>query len=146
MIQRPVQKHTVIFQKLFIMERKFPLIPSILVNNKLIPNFKEKTNHFKAFFTSQCTSISNDSVLPNTKRSVYNVDLSSIQFEDQDILKIIRSLNYNKAHSYDNISIRLLIISNSSIVKPLSIIFKNCLQTGTFPNNWKTSNVVPNHK
>ena len=28
-------------------------------------------------------------------------------------------------------------------MKPLSIIFKNCLQSGTFPNNWKKSNVVP---
>ena len=27
-------------------------------------------------------------------------------------------------------------------MKPLSIIFKNCLQSGTFPNNWKKSNVV----
>ena len=35
---------------------------------------------------------------------------------------------------------------DSSIVKPLSIIFKNCLQTETFPNNWKKSNVVPIHK
>ena len=31
-------------------------------------------------------------------------------------------------------------------MKPLSIIFKNCLQTGTFPNNWRKSNVVPIHK
>ena len=31
-------------------------------------------------------------------------------------------------------------------MKPLSIIFKNCLQTGNFPNNWKKSNVVPIHK
>ena len=31
-------------------------------------------------------------------------------------------------------------------MKPLSIIFKNCLQTGTFPNNWKRPNVVPIHK
>ena len=69
-----------------------------------------------------------------------------MQFEDHYILKIIRSFNYNKAHGYDNISIRLLKICNSSIVRPLSIIFKNCLQTGTFPNNWKNSNVVPVHK
>ena len=34
----------------------------------------------------------------------------------------------------------------SSIVKPLSIILKNCLQTGTFPNDWKKSNFVPIHK
>ena len=34
----------------------------------------------------------------------------------------------------------------SSIVKPLSIIFKNCLQSRSFPNNWKKSNVAPIHK
>ena len=32
----------------------------------------------------------------------------------------------------------------SSIVRPLSIIFKNCLQNESFPNNWK--NAVPIHK
>ena len=48
---------------------------------------------------SQCTPISNDSALPDSSNSVSNVSLSSIHFEDQDILKIIRSLNY-KAHGY----------------------------------------------
>ena len=126
--------------------KKIPLIPPILVNSKLISNFKEKANHFNAFFASQCTRVSNDSVLPSKTNSVSNVSLSSIQFKDQDILKIIRSLNYNKAHGYEDISIRLLKICDSSTVKPLSIIFKNCLQTGTFPNNWKKSNVVTVHK
>ena len=123
-----------------------PLIPSILVNNKLISNFKEKANYFNDFFVSQYNPISNDSALLNSSSSVSNVSLSSIHFEDKDILKIIRSLNYNKAHGYYDISIRLLKICDSSIVRPVSIIFKNCLQTGTFPNNWKKSNVVPIHK
>ena len=126
--------------------KKIPLIPPILVNNKLISNFKEKANHCNTFFTSQCTPVSNDSALPSTSNSVSNVSLSSIQFKDQCILKIIHSLNYNKAHGYNDISIRLLKICDSSTVKPLSIIFKNCLQTGTFPNNWKKSDVVPIHK
>ena len=126
--------------------KKIPLIPPILVNSKLISNFKEKANHFNAFFASQCTRVSNDSVLPSKTNSVSNVSLSSIQFKDQDILKITRFLNYNKAHGYDDISIRLLKICDSSIVQPLLIIFKNCLQTGTFPNNWKKSNVVTVHK
>ena len=98
------------------------------------------------FFTSQCTPVSNDSALPSATNSVSNVSLSSIQFKDHDILKIIRSLNYNKAHGYDDISIKLSKICDSSIVKPLSIIFKNYLQTGTFPNNRKKSNVVPIHE
>ena len=141
MIQRRVQKLKTLYNG-----KKIPLIPPILVNNKLISNFKEKANHFNAFFASQCTPVSNDSALPSTTNSVSNVSLSSIQFKDQDILKIIRSLNYNKAQGYDDISIRLFKTCDSSIVKPLSIIFKNCLQTGNFPNNWKKSNVVPIHK
>ena len=92
--------------------KKIQLIPPILVNNKLISNFKEKA-HFNTCFASQCTPVSNDSALPNTSNSVSNVCLSSIQFEDWNILKIKCSLNYNKAHGYDDISIRLLKICNS---------------------------------
>ena len=40
----------------------------------------------------------------------------------------------------------MLKICDSSIVKPLSIIFENCLQSGSFPNNWKKSNVMPIHE
>ena len=87
--------------------KKIPLISPILVNNKLISNFKEKANYFNDFFASQCTPIFNDGALPNSSNSVSNVSLSSIQFKDQDILKIIHSLNYNKAHGYHDISIRL---------------------------------------
>ena len=134
MIQRRMQKHSGVF---FNNEKKIQLTPLILVNNMLISKFKEKANHFNAFFTSQCTPVSHDSGLPNTTNFVTHVGLSSIQFKDQDILKTIHCLNYNKAHGYDDISIKLLKICNSSIVKPLSIVFKNYLQTGTFPNNWE---------
>ena len=44
--------------------KEIPLIPPILINNKLISNFKEKANHFNAFFASQCTPVSNNSTLP----------------------------------------------------------------------------------
>ena len=43
---------------------KIPLIPPILISNKLVSNFKEKANHFNAFFTSQCTPVPNNSTLP----------------------------------------------------------------------------------
>ena len=69
-----------------------PLTPLIIVNNKVISIFKEKAKHFNPFFTSQCTPVSNDIALANTTNSVFNVSLLSIQFKDQDILKIIHSL------------------------------------------------------
>ena len=126
--------------------KKVPLIPPILINNKSISNFKEKANHFNAFFVSQCTPVSDNGTLPLVTTPVTNASLSSISLNDQDNLTIIHSLNINKARGYDDISIRLLKICDSSIVRPLSIIFKNCLQSRSFANNWKRSNVVPIHK
>ena len=60
--------------------------------------------------------------------------------------KIIRALNINKAHADDDISIRMIKIGDSALMKPLSIIFNNSLKTGTFPCIWKKSNVMPVHK
>ena len=37
-------------------------------------------------------------------------------------------------------------ICDDSIKKPLSIIYKNCIKTGIYPNAWKKSNIVPVHK
>ena len=73
-----------------------------------------------------------------------NASLSLISFNDQDILKIMHFLNINKAQ-IDDISIRLLKICCSSIVRRLSIIFETSLRSGSFPDNWKKSN-VPIHK
>ena len=34
----------------------------------------------------------------------------------------------------------------SGIIKPLSIIFRNCISQSTFPDMWKKSNICPMHK
>ena len=82
--------------------------------------------------------------------SLLNLNLTSklsvINFTDDDILKIIRSLNINKAHGHDDISIRMIKICDKAILEPLSIIYKNCIDTGIFPDSWKKSNIVPVHK
>ena len=58
----------------------------------------------------------------------------------------MRLLHVNKVHGCDDISIHMIKIFDQSIVKPLSIIYQNCLNTGTFPGIWKKSNIVPVHK
>ena len=72
--------------------------------------------------------------------------ISAVDFAYQDILKIIRTLDINKAHGYDNISIGMIKICDSIIAKPLSIIFCDSLNSGMFPDNCKISNIVPVHK
>ena len=53
-------------------------------------------------------------VVLNSKNS-----LSAISFNNDDIIKIIRSFNINKAYGHDNISIRMIKICDKAIMKPL---------------------------
>ena len=73
-------------------------------------------------------------------------NLSAIDFTDDDILKIVRSLYINKVHGHDDISIRMIKICDKAILEPLSTIYKNCIHTGILPDSWKKYNIVPMHK
>ena len=52
--------------KTFYNGNKIPLIPPIIVNDKLISDYEEKANHLNKFFASQCTPIANDSQIPDS--------------------------------------------------------------------------------
>ena len=69
--------------------------------------------------------------------------LSSVTFSKDDIAKLIQNLDSNNGHGHDQISIRMLRLCSNSTGKPLEIIFNRCLETSTFPNDWKKGNVVP---
>ena len=72
--------------------------------------------------------------------------LSNITFTEKNIEKVIQNLDSNKTHGHDMINIRILKICGKSIIKPLVIIYKKCLEKGCFPNAWKKANVVHVHK
>ena len=54
-----------------------------------------------------------------------------------NLLKHPQNLDPNKAHGHDSVSIRMLKICGSFIYKPLEMIFKQCIETGVFPSEWK---------
>ena len=56
-------------------------------------------------------------LLPLVTTPITNASSSSISFNDQDILNVIHFLNINKAHVFDDLSIRLIKVCDSSIVK-----------------------------
>ena len=55
--------------------------------------------------------------------------LSSVYIKELDILNILKSVDPNKAHGHDDISITMLKLSQKSILKLLKLIFENCLGT-----------------
>ena len=54
----------------------------------------------------------------------------SINFSDNDILKMITTLDIHKTHGHNNISARMVKTCDDAIKKPLSIIYENCTETG----------------
>ena len=60
-----------------------------------------------------------------------------ICFASDDILKIIKNLDPNKAHGHDMINIRIVKLCDTSRYKPLELIFKSRLESGKFPLEWK---------
>ena len=72
--------------------------------------------------------------------------LVSLNFNEDEILKIIRALNPHKAHGYDKTSISMIKICDKSLLKPLIILFKNSTKSSHYPDIWKRSNIISVHK
>ena len=131
--------------KFFLSNKEIHIIPPILVNVELVSDFKQKANIFNNHFASLCTPTKNGIKLPrfsykNEKR------LTFFDIKDDDILVIIKNLNVNKAHGWDQLSIRMIKACGNSISLPFKLIFKSMINESVFPEDWKKSNVVPIHK
>ena len=111
--------------KTFYNDQEVPLIPPLLIDDKFVTDIKTKANIFNKLFAEQCTPLKNNSILPTNQIFLTQARLEFLEFNEGEILKIIRALNINKAHGHDDISIRMIKICDKSLLKPLTILFKN---------------------
>ena len=84
----------------------------ILYQGKYVTDFKKKVELLNSFFANNAPYLT-----PSSN--------SGISFNCMN-----RSLDPNKAHGYDRISIRMLKICDKSICKPLELIFQSCIKHG----------------
>ena len=75
--------------------KKVPVIPPILIKNKLVTNFKDKDNDF---FSKQYQPTQNNSTLPLIKTFETSNRLSIVDIGSMKILKLIQGLNTSKAN------------------------------------------------
>ena len=113
--------------KTFYNDKKIPLIPPLLIDDKFDTDIQAKANILIKFCADQCTPLKNNSMLPTNQLFMTQARLRSLDFSEDEILKIIRALNINKAHGYDGISTRMIKMCDESLLKPLLILFKNKL-------------------
>ena len=119
-----------------------PIIPPLLANNVFILDCKEKAKLFNDFFCNQCKLVINNSTLP-LFNFLTDKRIDHLTVQNDEILSLIRHLNPNKASGSDGISGHMLILCDDSIVLPLKIMFKNILETSSYPDIWKRANVTP---
>ena len=124
---------------------KIPLIPPLFDNDIFVLDFTAKAQIFNDYFILQCTTLDTCSKIPRDVPLCAPL-LNAFDISDEKILRIIRTLNPNKAHGWDEISIRMIKICDFSLVTPLRLIFEACKVQDTFPEIWKRANVVPIHK
>ena len=79
-----------------------------MVDDEFVTDMKTKADIFNKFFAEQCTPLKNDSKLPSNQIYLTQSRLVSLNFNEDEILEIIRALNSHKAHGYDDISIRII--------------------------------------
>jgi len=125
---------------------KFSIIPPILSNGSFITNSLEKAKIFNSLFSKQCTTVDTNSTLPNPPSMPPLFQIENASISESQIKDILKSLNPNKSHGWDNISIRMIKMCGPALAKPLFLIYKNCLAKGEFPSIWKKANVLPIHK
>ena len=108
----------------------------------IIMNCRGKAKLFNDFFSKQCTPIFNSSVLP-TINFLTDKRIDDISIQSDEIIRLIRNLNPNKATGSDGISGQMLLLCDDSVGLPLKIIFQNILETSTYPDMWKLANITP---
>ena len=83
--------------KTFYNNKEIPLIPPLLIDKKIVTDVRTKANIFDKFFAEQCTPLKNGSALPSSQEFLTQARLCSLDFSNDEILKLIRSLNVHKA-------------------------------------------------
>ena len=86
--------------KTFINGTNISLIPLLLAGNQLVPNFLVKANLFNDYFSKQCMIIDNNRSI-TAKITFENKErLSTFEICSDDIIKLVRSLDPNKARGH----------------------------------------------
>ena len=103
-------------------------------DDKFVTDIKTKADIFNKFFEEQCTPLKNDSKLPSNQIYLTQSRLVWLNFNEDEILKIIRALIPYKAHGYDDIFIRMIKICEKSLLEPLIILFKSSTKSSLCPD------------
>ena len=90
---------------------RIPVITPLLECGLFVTDFAEKAQMFNDYFILRCTTIDTGSEIPQDT-PVTTTLISDFVISEEKVLNVIRSLNPNKAHGWDEISVRMIKLSD----------------------------------
>ena len=87
-------------------------------------------------------TLKNDSIPLTNQIFLTKSRLCSLDFNEDEILKIIKDLNIHKTHRHDDISIRMIKICAKLLLTPLFLLFHNSINLSCCSDIWKGSNTI----
>ena len=102
----------------------------------------ENCNVLSDFFSSVFTKEPEGNDMPQFDSRCDNI-LNFVNISEDIVLKKLNSVKVDKSQGPDGINPRILKECSSSVVKPLHIIFKKSLETGTVPKDFKEAYISP---
>ena len=129
------------------------LIECLKINNIENEDPSAICNEFGKYFSSVGSSYA--SKIPKSRNSIIHY-LNNINRNPQsvflspctesEILKLIEKLPNKQSSGYDGVSNALIKELKNELIKPLTYIFNNSLESGIFPQSMKHAEVVPLYK
>ena len=115
-------------------------IPTLKRNGRLESDNRCKAeilnDQFKSVFTTE-----NDNPPQEAEPTIPSMPDITINLED--VTKLLKNLNPNKASGPDGISPRILQLAADELAPALCVIFQKSLDTGEIPKTWLQANISP---
>ena len=117
--------------------------PPLDNDGQIITDDVNKANALNDYFRDQTLINDSDVEVPDVIQHNIAQELRSLILTPAEIEVISKSLPISKAAGPDDISNRILRELATELSYPPCSLFNQSLQTGTFPDSWKISNVCP---
>ena len=120
--------------------------------NNIVTNKLDIVNKFNSFFTNTGTNLSNKIKMPSNKsfkdylKNKFNLKFTFHNIDEEHVSKIIDKLSPKTSFGFDGLSSKLLKSIKNAVIKPITTIINQMINTGIFPDKLKIAKIVPIYK
>ena len=135
---------------IFCQRLKYKKTQTVIVEKGVTHTDKQHiANKFNQFFTNIAQTLARDIKYDGTKQFKYylnkhiNTGFNFENIDEETVRKTIQTLPSKNSCGLDGISSKLIKIIEPAIIKPLTLLINQVLNTGMFPDELKIAKVIP---